>query len=143
MPAQVKTGNTANPKNKDGTSHLHIACTYNHAEAIELFLNAGESTDHATTYDHNLPGYTALHFAIRYSAFEAAQLLLKHEADMHLKDSSGKSALHCITERLMDIANFLTNGKRKYFPFCKLERDILVSMLELFLKNQKCHRVVR
>lgn len=103
LSAQIQAGNTANPKCKNGISHVHVASLVNNVAALEFFLNAGEPVNEAINADSSiLPGYNPLHCAARYSNVEVFEILLKHGANVFVKETTGMNVLHILIARLMD-----------------------------------------
>lgn len=68
-----------NPKNPEGLSHFHIACTRNNAQIVDDFLQWGVDVDLKTSDEAlNYCSYTPLSFAIEYECMEVIKLLLRH-----------------------------------------------------------------
>lgn len=97
LSAHIETNNATNPVCDTGVSHFHIACFFNHKEAINFFINAGVPINHVTEI-----GCTPLHFAIKSSSVDAIKILLSHGADMSLKDATGISSLDLLVQNLDD-----------------------------------------
>lgn len=142
LSAQVKTGNAHNPMDDNGLSHYHMACAVNHTEAIIFFLKAGVAVDLKVENDSEyLPGYTALHFAIRYSSLEAAKILMNTGADLFVKDTKGRSSLTLILERLINATDYLNMGKRACCLVCKKEIKKIESIIHVILKSDKANGI--
>lgn len=89
----ISTGK--NNRCKNGLSHFHIACMRNHVEMVKTFLQRGvninDSVDSESCY---WPGYTALHFAVKYQCLETAELLVNCGANITAKNVNALTALH-------------------------------------------------
>ncbi|XP_058793253.1 ankyrin-3-like [Phymastichus coffea] len=136
LSAQVEIDNITNPKNEHGISHFHIACIVNHTEAIKFFLNIGEPIDQAFNSNWKFTEYTALHCGIRYSSVDAVKLLVDRGADINIKNAHGKSSLHLLLERLMNLADYIYLGKSGCCSVVKAEIESLEMILSHILKNK-------
>lgn len=136
MSAHVEAANASNPSNKNGLTHFHIACMVNHAKACEFFLRNGISVEEPVKFDSpSLPGYSPLHFAARYCAYEAAQVLLEQGADLHRQDAKGISPLHLLMERSAEIADWLNTGRRTRHEAFEKEMNTNDRMIIAFLER--------
>ncbi|XP_058795393.1 ankyrin-1-like [Phymastichus coffea] len=84
-----------NPENSNGISHFHIACIVNERNMVKRFINnwikVNQSTDH---FSKKFGGYTSLHFAMIFPSEDIYSLLLRHGANVNVKDSSRNTPLH-------------------------------------------------
>ncbi|XP_031786479.1 ankyrin-1-like [Nasonia vitripennis] len=82
----------ANPANKFGLTHMHIACMRDKPDIVNRFLISGVKKDVSVNLDSPLwPGYTPLHFAVEFCCLDVVQLLMKHRFDGKYKDAQGTS----------------------------------------------------
>ena len=82
-----------NKGNNDGETPLFqtsfILLYYGYLQMAELLLNNGAEVDKANIY-----GVTPLILASALGRLEVVNLLIEHQADVHLKNDDGKTALH-------------------------------------------------
>lgn len=125
-----------NPCNKNGLSHFHIACMTNHANAVEFFLNNGASIDETVNSNSPaLPGYTALHFAARYSGLQTLEVLLRYGANTRQRDAKGMTAMHILIDRNMEIVDWIKTSERANFGRFTLELEDNEKMINSILTN--------
>ncbi len=73
---------------------------------------------------------TPLHSAIHFSAFEAAEFLLKKGADPVAKDENGNTSLHYILTRVLE--------NKLYIPYCKvMAKPLLEEGADSHIKNNE------
>ncbi|ETO67408.1 hypothetical protein F444_15664 [Phytophthora nicotianae P1976] len=87
-----------NELDKEGSHALYMAAQNESLEVLELLLESGGQRGSATTRHDSLfdrQGKTALHSACTWGRFEAARLLLAHQASLSLRDDDGQTPLHC------------------------------------------------
>ena len=90
----------SNATNKDGFSHFHIACIKNNAKVVEDFLSQGVNVNDPVNFDtKDWSGYTPLHFAVHYNAVDVAKILLKHDADITVKNGDDMTPLHMAVQK--------------------------------------------
>jgi len=93
--------------------HCLWAAAYNDSPAaIRLLVDAGATIDPAG-------GETPLLFAVRWSRFAAARVLLGCGADANYQDKSGKTSLHYMLKKRSDatyVRMFLEHGARLDLP---------------------------
>lgn len=133
LTAHIVTGDSTNPCDNDGLSHFHVACWKNNVRAVKFFLEMGIPVDDAVSMDStNFAGYTPLHFAIKGYAVETVFLLLKHHADMQLKDANGMTALHLLLQDKIRMFNSLS-----YLDRMRREKDLqaIDEILDLLSAN--------
>ncbi|XP_008206285.1 serine/threonine-protein phosphatase 6 regulatory ankyrin repeat subunit A [Nasonia vitripennis] len=95
LSSAAQQNNPKNPVNQWSLSHFHIACVHNNLDMMKNFLESGVAVDEAVHVEaHSFPGYTALHFAAEFERVEAAELLLKWNARVDIKDCDGLTPLH-------------------------------------------------
>lgn len=86
---------TINPVDNLGFSHFHAACIRSDPTVVEGFLKRGvEVNTRVSDKSLDYPGYTALHLAVQHEFPAIVSLLLKHKADVSMKNSVGKTPLH-------------------------------------------------
>ncbi|XP_058799646.1 uncharacterized protein LOC131669048 [Phymastichus coffea] len=136
LSAHVEYKISANPCNKNGISHFHIACMVNHDKAVEFFLNNGASVNE-TVHRNSLalPGYTPLHFAARYCALKTAELLLRYGANPELRDAQEMSPLHILIDRNMEIVDWMKTSLRENFGQLALDLEDNEKMINLLFSN--------
>ena len=112
--AQLLTNHGAiigsNPRNEKGQTALHLASQRGRLDFMELLLNPVNRDAIVDIPDND--GFTPLHLAISKVEREAADLLLKHRANIDLRNNKGQTALHLALQNDgLDILQFLlTNG---------------------------------
>ncbi|ETN19374.1 hypothetical protein PPTG_04710 [Phytophthora nicotianae INRA-310] len=104
-----------NELDKEGSHALYMAAQNESLEVLELLLESGANVDQQqrdvrsshcayVNVSSNLlrddslfdrQGKTALHSACTWGRFEAARLLLAHQASLSLRDDDGQTSLHC------------------------------------------------
>ena len=77
-----------------GTSPLHFAAQYGHADTTEVLLKAGVSRDTRTKVDR-----TPLHIAAQEGHVDIVSLLITYGADLDAKDLLRMTPLHWAVER--------------------------------------------
>jgi ankyrin repeat protein len=91
----VEKGASVNIQGFYGWSALHEACVYNKANVVRYLLQCSE----AKVNLRDSMGCTPLHVAIKYRKDDSSenlqlvQLLLKHRADINVKNEKGFSPL--------------------------------------------------
>ena len=78
-----------NPKNIDGLSHFHIACTRNDVKNVYGFLQCGVDISAKVSESAQMfRGFTALHFAITKQCTDVVKLLLANDAGENVNSES-------------------------------------------------------
>ena len=74
----------ANPTDRSGISHLHIACLRGFKDAIKTILEHNDADIYGgiSRMHSKWTGYGPLHFAVEHGSVEAVQLLLDHGAPL-------------------------------------------------------------
>jgi len=90
--------------NKQGETPLLEAVDGGYAEAAELLLKAGAATDNkAETF-----GWSALHKAAAFGYRDLAEALVKHKANVNLKDDNGRTPLDLAVQHgYTELASYL------------------------------------
>ncbi|XP_058802498.1 ankyrin-3-like [Phymastichus coffea] len=136
LSAHVEQKRTVNPKNPEGISHFHIACMFNHARAVQFFLEQYACVDQAIDDASDfLPGYAPMHVAAKYSAFEAASLLLKYNAALKPQNANGSYPLFLLVERNREILDWKRIQKRALCAQLKEELASNEKMIRLLLQE--------
>jgi ankyrin repeat protein len=113
----INNGAYVNAQDFNGVSILHTAVQhhdiyYNDISLIDLLFKKGVDIDCV-----NIHNESALHYAVRYSNFEAVVALVEHyNADIHLQSSFKQTAIDIIpecTRSNSDIYRFLSNELEK------------------------------
>ncbi|XP_031777905.1 serine/threonine-protein phosphatase 6 regulatory ankyrin repeat subunit C [Nasonia vitripennis] len=135
LSAQVKAGNTTNVSCKNGVSHFHLACMMNHEEAVKFFLYVSRVPVNQTVNRDSpiLPGYTALHFAVRYGSTTVVSALLDSRADLTIGDIAGITPLQLLVERNLELIDVISTGDEKMWG--EFEEDLKANeeILDLLL----------
>ncbi|XP_015914966.1 CAP-Gly domain-containing linker protein 4 [Parasteatoda tepidariorum] len=76
---------------------IHYAAYFDVAPVVELLLKASKGLD-INTPCREFEGGSPLHIAATNLCTEAVKLLLEHNADVTMKDNSGKTPLECIPD---------------------------------------------
>ena len=134
----VHSNTIINPVNKMGFSHFHIICMNNRVNLVQIFLNKGVAIDAAVKTDSvNYPGFTSLHFAVKYCCVEIVKLLLKYGANINVKNKFKKVPLHYAfklkhrnTKQILDL----------FSPVIKKNGGILEDGIELSSLHIACMR---
>jgi ankyrin repeat protein/HEAT repeat protein len=84
-----KAGASANAKDKDGRTPLHIATKKGQEEVARFLITKG-----ANVNIKDKAGRTPLHVAVQYARKELAELLIAKGADILAKDKDGNTPLH-------------------------------------------------
>lgn len=89
-----------NPVNNAGLSHFHIICMNNEITLIDEFLKNQIASDTPVKLDSPIhPGFTPLHFAVKYNCKESVRILLHNNFDSATKDIFNKVPL-CYIDKL-------------------------------------------
>ena len=75
-----------------GRTCLHLAASRGNVGLLEYLLERASSTEVRRTDNE---GRTALHYAVQSKRVETIDLLLASGEDLHAKDSSSQTVLHC------------------------------------------------
>jgi ankyrin repeat protein len=87
---------------------LHRAIKRGDLPMVKLLLDAGSSPDTAVGYGGGSSNWTpALHMAVRDGKVEIVRLLLAHKADLGVRDTYSKTALHVAAANQPEIAEML------------------------------------
>jgi ankyrin repeat protein len=87
-------GADASSREKYGMTPLHFAASGGHLEVCQTLFERGEAEVNSWAYN----GYTPLLCATESGNPDVLQLLLDHNADMHMTDIKGNTPLHLATE---------------------------------------------
>ncbi|KAJ8675658.1 hypothetical protein QAD02_011444 [Eretmocerus hayati] len=84
-----------NCHNDENLSHLHIACMTNQVDVVKKLMTHKNEINEAVHKDSIFwPGYTPIHFAVKFRCLETAKFLLKVGADITIKDAQQLTPLH-------------------------------------------------
>ncbi|KAJ8668034.1 hypothetical protein QAD02_009697 [Eretmocerus hayati] len=135
-----------NYKNLDNLTHLHIACMRNKVDVIKKLIQ--DRADLSTTVRKESlywPGYTSLHFAVRFKCIETVEYLLSLGADITIKDARQLTPLHVAdllrSEQIIDLIlsahiNVMSNPKNleylSHFHIACTRNN--VEVVEFFIK---------
>ncbi|KAJ8673110.1 hypothetical protein QAD02_004371 [Eretmocerus hayati] len=89
--------NVHNHENLEKFSHLHVACMMNEIRVVKQLVKEGYGKNINKAVSNNAmfwPGYTPLHFAVRYGCNETVEFLLTAGVDMMVEDSRKLTPLH-------------------------------------------------
>ncbi|XP_058801079.1 ankyrin-3-like [Phymastichus coffea] len=91
----LSAGEIKNILNRENLSHMHIACMRNRVDIVKKFLQGGELIDWQV-HPNSLywPGYTSLHFAVKYKCYDTVKLLLNCGAEISIRNKKKLTALH-------------------------------------------------
>ncbi|KAJ8680152.1 hypothetical protein QAD02_015939 [Eretmocerus hayati] len=97
-----------NRANNENLTHLHIACIRNRVDVVKKLIRNGiDINTSVKSKSIRWPGYTPLHFAVKFRAVETVALLLSIGADITIQDSNQLTALHLADmtrdERMIDM----------------------------------------
>ncbi|KAJ8682988.1 hypothetical protein QAD02_018780 [Eretmocerus hayati] len=82
-----------NHSDYDEFSYLHIACATDECKAVAHFIKLGVNKDAQVSMDSKIfPGYTALHFAVKFRSMKVISVLLSHGACISFLDKDNESA---------------------------------------------------
>jgi len=84
----LSAGADANVMDSTGASPLYLACKKGKTEVVKLLLSRGASPNSGTTAMH------PIHTACRGQHYDSVKLLLEYKADVTVRDTNGKTALH-------------------------------------------------
>ena len=89
---QVLLAAAADPSSHDDDGYTPLHCAagtkYGNVEVLQLLLDAGADPNART-----LKGNTVLHCAVLDGSFERAEMLLRHGANVHIRDAAGRSTV--------------------------------------------------
>ncbi|KAJ8676369.1 hypothetical protein QAD02_012156 [Eretmocerus hayati] len=84
-----------NISNKEGLTHLHIACMRNRVDVVEKLLKNKEDINASVSRSSfRWGGYTPLHFAVRYGCVDTVAFLLNSGANFTIQNSKTLTPLH-------------------------------------------------
>ena len=125
-----------------GRTCLHFAASRGNLSVLEYLLGRANSTDLERT-DHE--GRTALHYAVQSKRVETIDLLLARGGNLHAKDNSFQTVLHCAAwwENLqaaqklvaLDDSKFLLSPDKNGTMPSQLARGPKATALREFLAN--------
>jgi len=81
-----------NALDRDGATPLHLACKRGETRIVKLLLSHGADPDIATVGPNT---WYPIHPACYGLHYDVVKLLLEYHADVNVRDSTGKTALHC------------------------------------------------
>lgn len=114
----------ANPKNKKGLSHFHIACIRNNDTVVRYFLKSRVNVEDAIYEDSLLwPGCTALHLAVEYKCFKVVKLLLDAGADKYAQNTNEMKPFDIAEKNFADVSMmhyYLADEHHNYGPYNKI-----------------------
>lgn len=90
----LDAGANVDAVDKGGYTAMMLAASNNHADAVELLLERGAMVDHQESTE----GWTALIWAAKQGHVMSVDTLLRHRADLTLKDFKGKTAMDWASE---------------------------------------------
>ncbi|KAJ8682991.1 hypothetical protein QAD02_018783 [Eretmocerus hayati] len=84
---------TENHVDRDALSYLHIACATDECKAVEHLIDLGANINaQVNKYSNFFPGYTPLHFAVKFGSIQVIPVLLSHGASISALDKNDQSA---------------------------------------------------
>lgn len=105
----IEHGADVNSKNTLGRSGLHFACNYGYIHIAILLLEAGAKVNIEDSGHSGIP----LHVAVKSGCIELVRKLLEYDAEVSVRDYTGKTALDYAQESGHgEIAKLLRNQRR-------------------------------
>lgn len=124
-----------NPHDRDGISHFHIGCMVNHSDCVSYFLNG---PDGHQLVNLEVSSYSPLHLAVAYGAYEVAEILMRHGAQVNRRDDNEMTVMDlllvrnmAIVDRIADLIHIPYNNKNAYSHY------YFVTHLQSYLNDNK------
>ncbi|XP_008216084.1 ankyrin-1-like [Nasonia vitripennis] len=105
--------NGVNVLDNDRFSHLHIACIRNNLRIVEQFIDFGVDINDTVNFtSKEWAGYTPLHFAVENKSQSVVELLVRHGANLSIKNAKAMTPLHLAVQKQNDtIVDLILSSK--------------------------------
>lgn len=133
---RIESGLNLNENDSCGMNPLHIACMYNNAEIVELFLN-----NEANLNSLNYAEWQPIHIAVSYGVNEVIDVLIRYGADLNAGKCRPVSLAiinhhyDTLDKLIKSGANINSNSLDGYPPLHDAVYYNSVQAIELLLKN--------
>ncbi|XP_016840559.1 ankyrin-1-like [Nasonia vitripennis] len=127
MLLHVKHTNYANPKDKQGLIHMHIACMRNNVKVVQGFLENGNDIEHQINLDsYFMANYKPLHLAVVFMCLDVVKVLLTAGAKNNLYSNDKISPKNLAKHNFgnASIIEYLILGKDEKYLYCMPQRGL-------------------